>query len=86
MNSHKNKSTGQAPHTLVTGRRPCFHLPETIHDPDVNSDSPSTHGKIIRERLELLHSIAKIANKAADLELEKKLDKQNVSPVFVILK
>ena len=74
MNSHKNKSTGQAPNTLVTGRRPRFHLPETIHDPDVSSDSPSTYGKIIRERLELLHSFAKIANKAADLELEKKLE------------
>ena len=68
MSSHKNKSTGQAPHTRVTGRCSRLNLPETIHDPDVSSDSPSTYGKIIRERLELLHSIA---NKAADLELEK---------------
>lgn len=77
MNSHKNKGTGVAPHTLVTGHRPRLNLPETIHDPDVSSNSPSTYGKIIRERLELLDSIAKIANKAADLELEKKLDKQH---------
>lgn len=75
MNSHRNSSTGQAPHTLVTGRRSRLTIQATIHDKDVSSDSPAKYGSIIKERLELLHDVAKIANKNADLEMEKKLDK-----------
>ena len=72
MNSHRNKSTGQVPHTLISGRRPRLNLPESLHDPDIRAETPDSYGKIIRKRIQMLSKLATVANESADLELEKR--------------
>ena len=57
---------------------PLHHLRQTIrYKPDVNSTTLISQGIFNLDRLELLPSLATIANRALDLDLEKQLEKQH---------
>jgi len=74
MNLAHNKATGVSPHRAVFGTMPDLGLPK-IPGKELRCTEPLSYGLTVRHMLDRIHQLVTISAEAADLSLEKRVNK-----------